>query len=233
MSHSRESIFAPILVDALLRTVYGYVLVAVVGLVFPLIGLGGYASSWYWLLIPAVILHGLYVLSAYNDPAKLAKIRDRRSGQDEIKLDSTRLAYLADVQKRREIIDQRISQVKGLPAFGAEISSSVAELDRLIPEVETLLKRNQRLEGDIKRLDSAGATARPSQESLKELQDLYGRQWDVIKRVTAEIATLDANLAVVVNQVDSQEDSAALEAEAKQWNTKLGYWKESIREVYG
>jgi hypothetical protein len=232
MSSSNESMVLPILVGSFLRTIYGYVLVAVVALLFPLVGLSDYAAAWYWLLIPAVVLTGLWALSAYNEPRKMEKLREQRSPEGRIQLDAARQAYLTDALKRREIINERVAQVQGHASLSGEIATTVEALDRLIPDLETLLKRNLRLAADIHRLESGGA-ARPSQESVAELKGLYDRQWDVIRKVTSEIATIDANVAVVINQVDSGEDAKALETSAKEWSTKLGYWKDGIREVYG
>lgn len=235
MNRSQSSILASVLLNSFLRTIYGYLLFVVVLIAFPYLPvLRDYAGNWYWFLIAALVLHGLYFVNTLNDTPRLRKIISppKSVPQEDVRLDTTRRPYLDDVLARKEIINRRIEQLTEIPALKADMAGMVSELGRLIPELETLLKRNQRLGADIQRFESARATARPSAASMQELRELYNRQWEVIKRVTGEVATFDANLAIVINQFDAERDSEQLDSQIKEWSANLGAWKDSIRQVY-
>jgi hypothetical protein len=235
---NNNAVLGKVVAHSFWRTIYGYLLFLAAVFLFPIIpGLQNYAGNWSLFLFAALLLHGLYFINTLNNPPLLRRMlnEDRPAApqQEDIRLDQSRRLYLDDLKNRRQIIGERVAQMQDIPSLAADMNAMVADLDRLVPELEGLLKRNQRLETDIKRFESTNATARPSAESLKELRELYGRQWDVVKRVTGEVATFDANLAIMVNQYDSQRDAEQLDAQIKEWSGSLSVWKDSIRQVYG
>lgn len=193
-----------------------------------LTGVSKFGVVWPWLFLPALLLHGLLVANIASNRSRIAAVQGRVH-LARIRLNPGYQAYLKDIRQIQASVLEKI-QKSPSTALRADLSEMADELGRLIHALQELLIKHQLLEEELKRYEHA--RYRPDETPLSELRELYQKQRHVIIRIAREIATMDANITLIIHQYDAggRED---ISQEIQGMNRSLVTWQQSIQQVYG
>jgi hypothetical protein len=208
--------------------VIGYLVPIAAYLLAGVTGIERLAEVWGWLFIPAVVYHGLLTINTANNPARLSAAKEQAKLAN-AKLDPERRRYLSDM---RQIHTTVLEKVQQSPSTGlrSDLSTMASELNRLVDSLEELLIRNQQLEDELHRYETA--RYKPQESTLDELRKLNNKQSGVITNIARAIATMDANITLIIHQYD-EGDREDISHRIQEMNDNLVTWRQSIQEVYG
>lgn len=206
----------------------GYLLPVATLLLYLGTGTSRFGQAWPWLLLLAVLFHLVLTVNAANDRRRLQAAQER-ARLVAVRLDAERTAYIEEIKQIQSSVARKavLARTSGLRR---DLEDMTAELDRLVGSLTELLIRNQALEHEIKRQEAS--RYRASEATLRELRNLARRQQDVIDRVAREIATMDANITLIIHQYeDGEREDISLRIQ--EINNSLSLWRQSVQQVYG
>jgi hypothetical protein len=178
-------------------------------------GLGSYAGGWPLLVALTVICQALMVLV------------DLRSGTLEASVhDSDTL--LAEVYEVRSRIGRKIEAIPG-DALKSGLPALLGRLDQeILPELRRLVGKNQQLEQELRAYrGSQRGRLRPSEKTLRELEDLHARQRTAIDEVVQQIVDLDASLSGLIQEGDER----GIITSVQEWNARISERWRALREM--
>jgi hypothetical protein len=190
-------------------------------------GIERLAEIWVWLFLPAVLFHALLTINTANGPEGLrsAGAEGRIQG---VRLNAERRRYLGDMQQMHGAVLEKVEHSPST-ALRSDLAGMASELGRLIKSLEELLVRNQKLEDELRRYETA--RYKPQEATLNDLRSLFNKQQGVINNIARAIATMDANITLIIHQYD-QGDREDISQRIQSMNDNLVTWRESIQEVY-
>jgi hypothetical protein len=171
-----------------------------------------YAASWYWLLIFTGVCQSLLALhESYRN--RDAPIED---------------AFFNELIDLRGKIAVRLGRVP-TQVMKAEIPQLVTQLDQeILPRVKALALRHRELGAELATYQNPQyGRIKPSPPVLRELQQLYEKQEEVMKGIVQEVADIDATLSGFIQEGDEKQLVASMQA----WKESLGSRWESLKEL--
>jgi hypothetical protein len=171
-----------------------------------------YAASWYWL----VVLTGIcQTLLAWHES----------SGTHDDPIDDPLLKELSQLRGK---IATRVARIP-TQIMKTEIPQLVQQLDQeIIPRFKALAVRHDQLGQELAAYrNPRDRRIKPSPPVLRELQQLYERQENVMKGIVQEVADIDATLSGFSQEGDEQHIVLSMQG----WKKNLGTRWETLKEL--
>lgn len=171
-----------------------------------------YAASWYWLLILTGVCQSLLALhESYRDRDK--PIED---------------AFLKELLDLRGKLAVRVGKVP-TQVMKTEIPQLVTQLDQeILPRVKALALRHHELGEELATYQNPQyGRIKPSPPVLRELEQLYEKQEEVMRGIVQEVTDIDATLSGFIQEGDEKQLVLSMQA----WKKSLGSRWETLKEL--
>ena len=171
-----------------------------------------YAASWYWLLILTGVCHSLLALQeSYRNT--LEQIQDQ---------------FLDELVNLRGKIAARAEKIP-TQVMKTEIPQLVEQLDQeILPRLKALAIRHRQLGEEISTYKNPQqGRIKPSASVLRELEQLYEKQEELMQGIVQEVADIDATLSGFSQEGDEKQMVLSMQA----WKKNLGSRWETLKEL--
>jgi hypothetical protein len=177
--------------------------------------LAPYAGGWLLLVILTALCQLLLVLT---------EVRGSRHGLSVHHADP----ILAQVSEMRARIGQKIEALPG-DALKSGLPALLMRLDQeILPELRRLVSKNQQLGRELRAYrGERGGQLRPSAQTLRELESLFGRQQGIITEVVQQVVDLDASLSGLIQEGDER----GIMTSVQEWNAHISERWRALREM--